>query len=398
MINCKIGNVSEKMGVIDTMRKKEVWLLGVVIVLVLGGLAGFNLRDGEVRDEPERKLEQSIQSPLPTSEPAALEGSDSADPEAITLEVLVAKFKNLELIDAHNHDASGMKYLLMQKSWQDYGVKQVVLFGDVSEPSAVLTDSMAWSAYQKNPETIIPYFSGFDLHDPESLNVVRERLEQGYMGIGEIAAASTMSPVVSKVAWKANDPMDGYLPQIYDLAAEYQVPVLMHIDPPSGMPVQKLEQALDEHPETAIIFAHMNAYNTPTEMERLLSGHPNLYADFFAGFSIYNSAGGDKPEQFISVMKKFPDRFMLSTDSGYGIGSEEKAIDAMYRMLELMDDPELARKIAHDNLTALLSRQMATRTQREAILRLEQETGKSYDVEELSKVEAGIILAEAGKG
>lgn len=173
--------------------------------------------------------------------------------------------------------------------------------------------------------------------------------------------------------------------------------MLLHIDPPSGMLIEKLEQALEEHPDTMMIFAHMNAYNTPKEIERLLSAHPNLYADFFAGFSIYNPAGG-APEQFIPVMKKFPDRFMLSTDSGYGIAGEEQAIAAMYQMLELMEDPVLARKIAHDNLAALIQDQPATKTQRQALRKLEQDTGKDYHVETLLKVEAGKILAEAAKG
>lgn len=386
------------------MRRKVMWLL-VVIIVVLGGLAGFYLWNERARDIAGPVVEQTMQSPalsraesststkLALTEDASVAEQADGDPVAD----LVDKYKDVGLIDAHNHDASGMKYLLMRSLWLEYAVKQVVLFGDVSEPSAVLSDSFAWMAYQNSPESIIPYFSGFDLHNPASLDVVKAKLEQGYMGIGEVAAASTASPVVSKVAWKANDPMDGYLPQIYDLAAEYKVPVLLHIDPPSGLPVVKLEQALEEHPDTVIIFAHMNAYNSPAELERLLSAHPNLYADFFAGFSIYNSAGGDT-ERFIAVMKKFPDRFMLSTDSGYGLGSEEKAVEAIYKMLEMIDDPVLARKIAHDNIAALIQNQPATSTQLDALLKLEQETGQDYQVETLSKVEAGKILAEAAKG
>ncbi|WP_438493938.1 amidohydrolase family protein [Paenibacillus sp. IHBB 3054] len=379
------------------MRRNVVWLLGTIIVL--GALAGLYLRNEQAKDIADPVLEQTIQSSMPnTAEPAAAEASIAHDQADNPLTDLVAKYKDLGLIDAHNHDASLMKYMIMLKTWKVHGVQQVVLFGDVSEPSAVISDKFAWMAYQEHPETIIPYFCGFDLHRVESLTVVRNNLEQGYMGIGEIVAASTMSPVVSRVAWKANHPLDGYLPQIYDLAAEYKVPVLLHIDPPSGMPVEKLEQALEEHPDTMMIFAHMNAYNTPEEIERLLSVHPNLYADFFAGFSVYNPTGGGAPEQFIPVMKKFPDRFMLSTDSGYGIAGEEQAIAAMYQMLELMEDPVLARKIAHDNLAALIEHQPATNTQREALRKLEQETGKDYHVETLLKVEAGKILAEAAKG
>lgn len=372
------------------MQKYRYWVAGILIILA-GVFIIYFSKENEIKTVTvnEKAAQTTKITEASTSEPSTI-----PDDDKVAITDLSAKYKELGLIDAHNHDASGLKYLGMLRTWKDKGVHQVVMFGDVSEPSAILTDKFAWKAYQKYPNIIIPYFSGFDLHDPESLTVVRNNLEMGFFGLGEVVGASTMSPVVSKVAWKANDPKDGYLPQIYDIIAEYKAPILLHIDPPNGVAVAKLEQALEEHPKTIIIFGHINAYNTPEEIDRLLSKHPNLYADFFAGFSVYNVEGGNNPEQFIPVMKKFPDRFMLSTDSGYGIGSEKIAIDAMYQMLDLLDDPGLARKIAHDNLDAIIKAQPATDTQLELIRKLEQETGTIYHVENLSKAEAGRILAE----
>jgi len=314
-----------------------------------------------------------------------------------TLEQLVDAFQSLELIDIHNHDASGSRYHSMQRVWKENHIAKVVLFGNVSEPSAIGSDAASWSAYQNSPDQFLPFFSGFDLHDQGCLDVIRNNLEQGYFGLGEIVAASTNSPVVSRVAWKGSDPMDGYLPEIYDLIATYKAPILLHIDPPSGYPILMLEEALEAHPNTTFIFGHMNAYNSPEELDRLLGKHPNLYADFFAGFSVYNPAGGEHPETFIPIMKKYPDRFMLSTDSGYGIKSEEQAIDAMYRILYLLDDPELAKKIAHDNMMALIQAQPATKTQLSAIQKLAADSGETYNYDKMSKLEAGEILANAGK-
>ncbi|MUT64670.1 amidohydrolase family protein [Paenibacillus sp. NEAU-GSW1] len=315
-----------------------------------------------------------------------------------TLEQLADAFEPLGLIDVHNHDASASRYSNMMSVWEKNNVDKVVLFGDVSEPSAIDSDAASWSAYQLSPDQFLPFFSGFDLHDEGSLDVIRDNLEKGYFGLGEIAAASSFSPIVSKVAWKANDPMDGFLPQIYDLIATYKAPILVHIDPPNGDPIVKLEEALAAHPNTTFIFGHMNVYNSPEELDRLLGKYPNLYADFFAGFAVYSAESGRNPEPFISIMKKYPDRFMLGTDSGYGIGSELQAIDAMYRILYLLDDPALAKKIAHDNMMALIEAQPATKTQLEAIQKLASENGKSYNSEELTKLEAGKILAEARKG
>jgi hypothetical protein len=85
-------------------------------------------------------------------------------------------------------------------------------------------------------------------------------------------------------------------------------------------------------------------------------------------------------------------QFMLSTDSGYGIESEEAAIGAIYQLLDKLGDPTLARKIAHDNLYSIIRNQPATETQIEEIRQMIKETGYSYDLSHLSKVEAGKIL------
>lgn len=373
------------------MRRSGLWIIGIMTILV--GICIIYVSN--VKEEETVTVNDIAAQATDVPEAIRTEPTISPNDDQPAVTDLSAKYKELGLIDAHNHGASGLKYLSMLGTWKSKGIHQVVMFGNVSEPSAVLTDAMAWGAYQQFPDLIIPYFSGFDLHNPGSLTVVRNNLEKGFFGLGEVVGASTRSPVVSKVAWKANDPMDGYLPQIYDIIAEYKAPILLHIDPPNGAAVDKLEQALEEHPETIFIFGHINAYNTPEAIERLLSKHSNLYADFFAGFSVYNPKGGNNPEQFIPVMKKFQDRFMLSTDSGYGIQNEELAMDAMYQILDLLDDPEIARKIAHDNLDAIIKAQPATDTQIELIRKLEQDTGIIVHLEELTKVEAGQILAEA---
>lgn len=309
-----------------------------------------------------------------------------------SLSQLVEEYGSFGLTDVHNHGANG-SYESMLSVWQRLKVSRVVLFGDVSEPSAVRTDAVAWEAYQAHPEQIIPFFSGFDLHSPDSLNTVRDNLEKGYMGLGEIAAASTYSPVVSKVLWKADHPMDGYLPQIYALCAEYQAPILLHIDPPSGWPVEKLEEALRLYPDTAFIFGHINAYNSPQAIENLMEKYPNLYADFFAGFTAFNPESGNKLEDFLPLIRTFPDRVLLSTDSGYGLPfGETTAIEAMYRVLDLLkDEPQVVQKLAHDNFDALVRQVPATKKQ---LKDLETKGIRPAGDKPLTKLEAGKLLAD----
>lgn len=327
--------------------------------------------------------------------------SESAGPTGISetsmteLEALVEKYGELRLTDVHNHDASS-DYWRSTAMWERNKVERVVLFGNVSEPSAVRTDEAAWQAYRQDPERIVPYFSGFDLHDESSLDVVRNNLERGYFGLGEIVAASTNSPVVSRVLWKGFHPMDGYLPRIYELCAEYKAPILLHIDPLRGEPLAKLKEALEAYPDTIFIVAHINAYNSPANVEELMEGHSNLYADFSAGFTDLNPASGYSLADYVPVIKKFSDRFLLSTDSGYGLSGEEAAIESMYRMLDLLsDDPAVVKLVAHDNYDAILQAQPATKTQLGAIRKLSFPEAREPDLTRLSKLEAGQILIDA---
>jgi len=267
-------------------------------------------------------------------------------------------YEPLTVIDIHNHDASTSD---PAGWWGAQGMDRLVLFGDVSEPSAQITDAMAWEHYRANPERIYPSFAGFPIYDEEGPRIVERNLEQGYLAIGEVVAASTASPIVSQVEWKAQHPNDGYLPDIYELAAAYKVPILLHIDPPNGMPIAYFVRALREHPDTIFIFAHANVFNPPSHIEGMIKEFPNLYIDFFPGFTAYDPGSGNKLEDFVPLIENYPDRFFLSTDGGYGIG-KTRAAYAIFETLDLLS-PETAVKVAYQNYERLIEQQPPTATQ-----------------------------------
>lgn len=315
------------------------------------------------------------------------------------LQELVKLYKDMPVADAHNHSAAGSKYKYMEGIWEGSGIDRVVLFGAVSEPAAVGTDELAWDAYQENPERYIPFFAGINLHDKSELAMIKEKLEKGYFGIGEIAAATTYSEGLKGAIWKTVDPMDGILPQMYELCAQYKAPLLLHIDPPNGVVIDKLEEAATAYPNTTFIFGHANAYNSLENVKALLEKHPNIYIDFFAGFTVFNPESANRLEDFVPLMKKYPDRFLLSTDSGYGLNNEDDALRAMYLMIDLLGDTPETRMIAYGNLDTLISAQPATATQLAAIAKLNEneKEGTKHKLEGLSKLEAGKILAKGNK-
>lgn len=193
--------------------------------------------------------------------------------------------------------------------------------------------------------------------------------------------------------------MDGILPEIYKLCAEYKAPVLLHIDPTSGEPVIKLEEALEAYPDTIFIFGHINAYNTPENVENLLRRHPNLYADFFAGFTAFNPESANQLDDFVPIIKQFPDRFVLSTDSGYDLpGGELKAIEGMYRLIDALGNRDIAQQVAGGNLERLIRMQPATKTQLLALRKINDRRGIKMDLSGLTKEEAGQLLLEQETG
>ncbi len=267
---------------------------------------------------------------------------------------IVEKWKHLKMIDIHNHDACCDKaYQRYKQLFDTYYIDKIVLFGDISEPSAINTDEVAWNAYKDNPARIIPFFSGFEMYQPQGLDRVVANIKKGYFGVGETVAASTNSPVASVVAWKAQHPMDGNLPQIYKICADYDVPILLHIDPLSGFSIEKLEEALKAFPTTKFILGHVNAYNSPANLVHLPATYSNLYLDFLPGFTRYNPDSAYSLKDWIPLIKQYPDRFMLSTDSGYGVGHEE-ALFAMYELIDLINDEAIAKKIARENFLNLI--------------------------------------------
>ncbi len=277
---------------------------------------------------------------------------------------LFDKYKHLGLIDVHNHDADYYIPAGSLATWGRYHIARTVLFGAISEPAAIDSDQRSWEAYREHPDRFYPFFSGFAMYDESALVTVQANLERGYYGIGETVAASTYSHLTSKLAWKSLHPMDGNLPAIYALCAAYRVPILLHIDPPFGEPIDGLEEALRTYRDTNIIFGHANVFNPPDNIEQLLSRHPNLYIDFFAGFSAYDPSNEYPLESYIPVIRRYPDRFLLSTDSATAQNLDyEKAINAMYEVIDLCGDETIGAQLASVNFTALIEAQPATRSQ-----------------------------------
>jgi predicted TIM-barrel fold metal-dependent hydrolase len=260
----------------------------------------------------------------------------------------------LYLIDAHNHDAEGSAYRASLKLWDAWDARRVVLFGAVSEPAARASDRAALAAARRFPGRIVPFVAGVDIHDPAGLDYVEAAFRNGARGVGELIAASSYSPAASKVAWKGQHALDGYLPELYRLCGRWGRPVLLHIDPLDGFQAGKLREAAAAFPETVFILAHANAYTAFADLRRLADGRPNLYLDIFAGFTA-NPDCAYGLDELAGFVAEYPDRCLVSTDSGYGVGYAA-AYGAIYGLLARLR-PDVAARLAHGNFEGILARE-----------------------------------------
>ncbi len=232
--------------------------------------------------------------------------------------------------------------------------------GNITDPKGVQQDETAWIASQEHPQRILPFFTGFDVNSRDSLAYVQDRFEQGFVGIGEYVGASyARESAVYHAEWKPEHPMDGHFSEVYSLCAQYNAPILLHIDPatPTSLSIRKFEEALSSHPETTFIYAHANAFNTPENLERLLEKYPNLYIDFFPGFNRYNAEAKQSVEAYIPLIERYYSRFLVSSDSGYGI-EYYQAYEAIYSLLDKLT-PNAREHLAHKNFEILAEQRMS---------------------------------------
>ncbi len=275
-----------------------------------------------------------------------ISGCKKSDEEVELLD-LVKKYDDLVIIDAHNHDSPRWKKS-MRTLWNKYSIDKIVLFGGyISQSKGIEEDKLTFEAYKEHPDRFYPFMCALNIREESGLEEVKRNFDKGFVGIGEVVATSTNSPVVSNVEWKGNHPMDGLFPEVYELCAKYNKPILLHIDPPFGNPIDKLEVACDSFPETIFIFAHANAFSSPRFIRGLLEKHDNLYIDYFAGFDAFNNESSYDIEDYVEVIEDFPDKFLISTDSGYGMEDYEAYL-AIYRLIDLLS-VDTREKVAHLN-------------------------------------------------
>jgi len=157
--------------------------------------------------------------------------------------------------------------------------------------------------YEKAPKGVVPFLRPYRTRDdmgswpsdPGVQAYVEERLKRGiYRGIGEfhLGAADVGAPTVRRIA---------------ELAAERDLFLQAHVDDVT------IEKLLTLYPKVRFLWAHAGMSASAPTVGRLLERFPKLWVELALRTDV--APGGTLDPAWRAVFVKYPDRFMVGTDT-----------------------------------------------------------------------------------
>ncbi|MET1077303.1 MAG: amidohydrolase family protein [Pseudomonas sp.] len=242
------------------------------------------------------------------------------------------------------------------------------------------TDVIVAAALNKLPteqrQRFHPFLSGFNPNDKNADAHIRRMLEMDpglWQGIGEIFTRhDDLTALIQGDTPRADNEA---LARVYHLAAEYDLPVLLHANVTSKreknpLYLAEIEAPLRNHPNVRFIWAHAGTsleihrhqqkldFLLPT-LERLLEDYPNLYIDL--SWSVLHpyllDAQGRADPAWVDLVSRFPTRFMLGSDLVGKFDKLGEGLQAFDPFLDALSAP-VARQVARDNFLAVLPRRV----------------------------------------
>lgn len=238
------------------------------------------------------------------------------------------------------------------------------------------TDVIIADAYASLPAELRrrfhPFLSGFNPNDKNADAHIRRMLELYpgvWQGIGEVFTRhDDLTALTHGDVPRANNEA---LHRVYKLAAEFDLPVLLHSNITSKrernpLYLEEFEEALAGHPDVRFIWAHAGTskeihrhqdhldFLLPT-LERMLAEYPNLYiALSWTVLRPYLVDDDGQPrQQWVSLVERFPERFMLGSDVVGRFDGLKGNLGEFGRFLDALPEP-VAHRVARDNFLSVL--------------------------------------------
>ena len=292
--------------------------------------------------------------------------------------------KLLEAMDAGNIDHVMISGIPVAKKWHENEPKRPRYYAGDDAPvywysaTDVLVAAAVKTLNQEQRKRFHPFLSGFNPNDKNADAHIRRMLELEpglWQGLGEIFTRhDDVTALTEGDTPRANNEA---LTRVYRLAAEFDLPVMLHSNITSKrernpLYLAELEEALRNHPHTRFIWAHAGTsmelhrhqekldFLLPT-VTRLLDDYPNLYIDLsWTMLRPYLlDQKGNADEDWVALIERHPTRFMLGTDVVGRFNNLASGIQDFEPFLDALSE-SAARNVARDNFLNVLSRSRKT--------------------------------------
>ncbi len=291
----------------------------------------------------------------------------------------------LERMAAANIDHVMLSGIPVAKKWDESEPKRPRYYAgdDASAYWYSATDVLIAHAYKQLPaeqrRRFHPFLSGFNPNDKNADAHIRRMLELDpglWQGIGEVFTRhDDLTALIHGDVPRANNEA---LARVYHLAAEYDLPVMLHANITSKrernpLYLAEIEEPLRNHPHVRFIWAHAGTsmeihrhqkkldFLLPT-LERMLEQYPNLYIDLsWTMLRPYLLDRQDNPDpDWVKLVSKHPTRFMLGSDVVGRFDSLGEYIEGFVPFLDALPEA-VAHQVARDNFLAILPRKVRSK-------------------------------------
>lgn len=287
----------------------------------------------------------------------------------------------LDAMDQGNVSHAAIMGVPVAKKWEDDEPKKPRYYAgdDAALYWYSATDFYVLEAIQKlKPEQqkrFFPFLSGFNANDKNAAAHIRRTLEMNpgfWQGIGEVFTRhDDVTALIHGNTPRANNEA---MMKVYRLAAEFDLPILLHSNITSKrernpLYLEELEEALIKNPDVRFIWAHAGTskelHRHQEELDfllplvqRLLAKHDNLYIDLsWTLIQPYLTDSKGKPNpDWLALFKQHPTRFVLGSDVVGRFSSLAETMQGFEPVLQALPD-DVAQAIAEDNFRALLPQQ-----------------------------------------
>ncbi|ATB63881.1 amidohydrolase family protein [Pseudomonas mosselii] len=245
----------------------------------------------------------------------------------------------LKAMDAAGVEQSMISGIPVAKKWHEDEPKRPRYYAgdDADAYWYSATDLYVAAALQKLPaeqrRRFHPFLTGFNPVDKNAVSHIERMLELYpglWQGIGEVFTRhDDLTALTSGDTPRANNEA---MTRIYHLAAERDLPVLLHSNITSKrernpLYLAEIEEPLRNHPHTRFIWAHagssLEIHRHQEQMDfllpvltRLLEDYPNLYVDL--SWSVLKpyllDPQGVPRQDWVALVERFPQRFVLGSD------------------------------------------------------------------------------------